>query len=74
MKYRIFTNDVGPNKYSCLRVIEARSNDEAARKAALRIPFRCKMLVIPDNRRDLGPNGQTGVIPRESQKYVYEVN
>ena len=33
MKYRILTNDCGPHRYSCFKVIEAASQAEANRKA-----------------------------------------
>lgn len=50
MKYRVFTNDVGPHGFSCLKVIDAPS-DEAAMTKAARLAGRfapVKVLAIPD--------------------------
>jgi len=71
MKYRIFTNDVGPDQYSCFLVIHADSPAEAERTAKAEIgsyfdKFRrkVKILVIPDDRKDLMPDGKTGRLPK----------
>ncbi len=71
MKWRVFTNDVGPNQFSALKEIEAESWDEALRKMKpLAKQLRCKVLVAPENRRDLWPDGQTGRIPTEAKRYI----
>ena len=71
MKYRIFTNDVGPNAYSALQDIEAK-NLEAAKIEAAGIAgmYACKALVLPHDRKDLFPNGQTGKIKPEARAFI----
>lgn len=68
MKYRVFTNDVGPSRFSAYRDVEA-PNDEAALKAAAlvcsRLAFRAsggKILVLPHDKRGIWPNGNTGAV------------
>jgi hypothetical protein len=54
MKYRVFTNDVGPNGYSCFRCIEAKSDHAALSKAAdiTRRFAPVKVLAVPITRLD----------------------
>lgn len=49
-KYRVFTNDCGPNRYSCLDVIEAKSQRNAVSIAARKVErfAPVKMVVMPD--------------------------
>lgn len=68
--FRIFTNDVGPNAYSCLRVSSAQSVEEALEgQAETSRALRCKVYAVTDSPRalaDYGPNGQTGRLPGEA--------
>ena len=64
--YRLFTNDVGPNAYSCLaRVLASTATaalNENSRTAGV------KYLVILDDQESLeryGPNSKTGELPPE---------
>lgn len=69
MKYRVFTNDVGPNQFSALREIDARFDDEALLKGVRDcngLPSGTKILVLSEQRRDLWPNGKTGRVPKEA--------
>lgn len=70
MTFRIFTNDVGPNAYSCL----TRSNGKTAEEALDRANEEnsvteypgVKTLAILDDSEALeryGPHGQTGKLP-----------
>ena len=64
MKYRIFTNDVGPNAYSALCEVDATSVNGALKKAANTnscIRTSEKILAIPTNKLHL-VNGSTGGI------------
>lgn len=82
MKYRIMSNDVGPNAYSALAPVEAETLAEAKRKAVRRFgnlptdPDRrdqtLRLLVIPESRLYLH-DGQTGKIKAEAQQYVEEI-
>lgn len=71
MKFRVFTNDVGPNAYSCLMSLSAKDQNEANRKAR-RIAGKldCKAVALPESRRELWPDGQTGLLPAESKRLV----
>ena len=76
MTYRVFTNDVGPNGFSCLDVIEA-PNDLAAIKQAARLAGRfapVKVIAIPDTLVSSLMTGGTDpggmkVSPSTFQKY-----
>jgi hypothetical protein len=75
MKYRIFTNDVGPNAYSALCEVSAESLREAKAKAQIvcrELPSRhnLKVLVIPNDRRDLWPDGKTGKISADARPFI----
>jgi hypothetical protein len=72
--FRLFSNDVGPNRYSCLKRVCANSaNDAVSVKAidgrwleAVR-PVRLFAVVdSPEALAEYGPNGKTGSLPRES--------
>ncbi len=54
MKYKIFTNDVGPSGYSCLSVVEAKSDHAALVKAVeIARPYApVKVLAVPVVRLD----------------------
>jgi hypothetical protein len=61
MTYRVFTNDVGPSRYSALRQVNAGSLRGALEQAARGgLPKGTKILCIPEDRMDLMPNGQSG--------------
>lgn len=64
MTYRIFTNDVARNAYSCLCEVESANPTNAIIKAAKRaqLPGGTKMLAIPKSKPELMPNGKTGKI------------
>ncbi len=75
MKYRIFTNDRGPNKYSGFAEVSTGDgiNRDLARAKTAKLStagYPLKVLVIPQNRLDsvwIG-NGITGNISRDAQK------
>ena len=63
--FRIFTNDVGPDAYSCWKRVEA-PDAETAIKRVKPWPWE-KVLAIVDTPAALalyGPNGRTGKLPR----------
>jgi hypothetical protein len=76
MKWRVFTNDVGPNAYSALGEISAPSLREAKAEAKRRCSglimdnAGLKILVLPDERKALFPDGQTGKIKREARAFI----
>ena len=59
MKYRVFTNDVGPSGFSCFGFVEANSDGEAKEKAAVAVIHFApvKVVAIPDGRNDLYTGG-----------------
>ena len=62
--FRIFTNDVGPNAYSCWKLVEA-PDAQTAIKRVKPWPWE-KVLAIVDTSAALalyGPNGRTGKLP-----------
>jgi hypothetical protein len=81
MKYRIMSNDVGPNAYSGLADIQADTLEAAKKKAVRRFghlsvdPRRLdgslRLLVLPHDKFHLH-NGTTGRIVAEAQQYVVE--
>lgn len=62
MKYRVFTNDVGPHSYSGLKDVVAVNISEAKKYALKAAPFGCKVLVLPHSLRSLWPDKFTGAI------------
>jgi len=71
MKYRVFTNDIGPKQYSAFCMVDAASKEEAEQKAFIIVRGSrnadgrwVEVLVIPDNRKDLMPDGKTGRLPK----------
>lgn len=54
MKYKVFTNDVGPSRYSCLSAVEAKSDHSALLKAVeIARPYApVKVLAVPVVRLD----------------------
>ena len=70
VKYRVFTNDVGPNAYSALRDITAESITDAKRKAKTMIDQETKALVLPHTLRHLWPDGISGRIKTTAQGFV----
>jgi hypothetical protein len=72
-KYRVFTNDVGPNQYSAYCEVKASSDDEAlskGMKACNYMQSGTKVLVLSNNRKDLWPHGKTGRVCEESLEYL----
>lgn len=72
MRYRLFTNDVGPMAFSCLKLIDATCL-EMAKSHARRIArdLGCKVLVLPDDDSSrLMPNGRTGEIPVQARSFI----
>ena len=62
-KYRVFTNDVGPNQYSAYCEVKASSDAEAllkGAKACNHMLSGTKILVLSNKRRDMWPHGKTG--------------
>jgi len=79
LKFRIFTNDVDVNRYSCFGDIEAGSLLDAKQKAFAKTinlpsPHGLKVLVIPHERVDLWPNGLTGKVPSDAETHYRAVN
>lgn len=65
--FRIFTNDVGANRYSCFSAVEAHSANAAL--ACVAFPEGAKVFTVldtPDALALYGPNGQTGKLPHET--------
>lgn len=71
MKYRLFTNDVGPEQFSALRDIDANS-DAAALTEARKVAeyLQCKVLAIPHSLSALWPNGKTGRISAKARHFM----
>lgn len=71
MTFRVFTNDVdGGRGYSCFaswRGTQERAQQYAAKLAA---KFQCKVAMLPEDRRDLWPDGQTGRLPIAAKAFV----
>lgn len=72
MKYKIYTNDIGPFRFSCLKTITAKS-DSAAEARAIRIienlptsgEYPARVLWIPAQAEDdAHPHGETGEVPK----------
>lgn len=72
MRYRVFTNDVGPSGFSCYGFVNASSDGEAKEKAALEvIRFApVKVVAIPAARADLGVGYQD---PKRGVRFSPEV-
>ena len=75
MKFRVFTNDIGKDRYSCFTSFEAKNDDEARRKAekstaglpsGRRDPV--KVLVVREDRPETWPDGKTGRLSMEGGK------
>jgi hypothetical protein len=80
MRFRVFTNDVGPKRFSALRDVTAATFDSALEETAQRLaniakhaPRRLMVAIIPHDQRELWPNGKTGVLPDAAFDYVREV-
>lgn len=71
--FRLFTNDVGLNKYSCLKLVMADTAESAVSVKAvdgrwLEASRPVKLFAVADTPEALsrfGPHGQTGVLPSE---------
>jgi hypothetical protein len=62
--YRLFTNDVGPNAFSCLARVMASDAATALKENSRTAGIR--YLVIADDQESLklyGPDGKTGELP-----------
>jgi hypothetical protein len=60
-RYRIFTNDVGPDAYSCFESVDADSAQEAVERSKVSgWDNDVKVLAIPESRPEDMPDGQTG--------------
>lgn len=75
MKYRVFSNDIGLNAYSALATLSAPSLGEAKLDAKRRwstLPsfHKLKILVLPEDRKDLWPDSITGKIRRAAEVYI----
>ena len=71
MKYRVFTNDIGPNQFSCLRDITAHTLAQAKGQARQCIAsWETKALVVPHSHPDLWPDSKTGTIKPEAEAYI----
>jgi hypothetical protein len=65
MNYKIYTNDVGPNGYSCYGSIESKSGHSALAKAArmVRRFAPVKVLAVPESRFDEAFVKGSGISP-----------
>ena len=61
MKYRLFTNDAGPNGYSALKDIEAKSIESACIKARTHLWRGEKGILLPLQEKPYWPD--TGKTP-----------
>ena len=77
MKYRVFVEDVGRNKFSGVGDAEAATPRKAIYKASAIDPgseflptwYGRKLIALPHSRKDLWPNGKTGSVPREALNF-----
>lgn len=73
MLFRLFTNDVGPNRYSALMPARAANQEDANRFALAKAKrLGCKAVALPENRPDLWPDGHTGELPAAAKRLVQE--
>ena len=73
-KYRVLTNDVGANRFSCFKLIEASSQEQADEQALLltrNLPVTrpLKVVALPETMRDL-MDGQTGMLKGAAKQLV----
>lgn len=64
-RFRLFTNDIGSNAFSCLKRVQAETASAAMQNCLLTGVI---VLIIADTPNALdayGPNGQTGLLPAE---------
>jgi hypothetical protein len=70
VRYRVFTNDIGPDRFSCFGAVDADSQNDAnakARTMTYKLPgcgYPFKYLALAENRKDLWPDGKTGRLPK----------
>jgi hypothetical protein len=73
IKYRIFSEDVGPGKFSAVEEVTAPNPREAilpfCTDKKRRLWYGQRVIALPDNRRDLWPDSKTGTVPSEALKY-----
>ena len=66
MTFRLFTNDVGPDAYSCASLVKAPTAADALAKFKARAFHGEKILAIRNDEESLfryGPDGKTGLLP-----------
>lgn len=71
MDCKVFTNDIGPKRYSCFCDVSAATLQEAVSEAETRLrglPANTKFLVIPFDFDNVWPDPQTGRVA----EYVIE--
>jgi hypothetical protein len=75
MKFKVMTNDIGPNAYSCFMDIEAgdlRSAKEHAKRKCHGLPtdgYPLRILVLPFDKLHLH-DGRTGKIHRDAECFI----
>lgn len=76
MKYRVFTNDVGPDQYSALREIDAPTLKDALAIAAsdLGLTKGTKFLCLTRDQAELWPHGFSGRVPAAALKFGAEIS
>ena len=73
MRYRIFSEDVGIEKFSALDEVDA-PNPRAAispfcTDKTRKLLHGRRVIALPTNRKDLWPDGKTGRVPKEALEY-----
>lgn len=64
-KYRIFSNDIEPNGYSCWAAARAEDADKALANRHIDGVWCMAILDDPESLLRYGPDGQTGLLPDE---------
>jgi len=73
MKYRVFVQDIGITGFSGVSDIVAKSPSKAIKSFAkpkfTNTWYGRKLIAIPHNKKELWPNGLTGIVPKEALSY-----
>lgn len=76
-QYRVFVEDVGPDRFSGLADAEAPGprtaivmvTDVDEREDDLLLLDGLKLIALPHSRKDLWPDGSTGIVPDEAFRF-----
>lgn len=69
MKWRIFTNDVGPNQYSALTDVTAPDLQAALKKIPAGLEKGTKILCLPHKAMALWPDGKSGRVSDKALEF-----